>query len=547
MESEVPGILSLLERIYVYVNCTIIQTVRLSCCRRFTRSYCYTCKSSDKKEARNLEPIIENSRVYASAAWMIIPIVTVLVDLSWINYVDALILGNASYVFHNFTLFFLLIIVTYIAFKKVVPRYNRNRMLMVGVLWLILFLVFDLSFQFYAQSYTSDLVLLEYNILAGRLRWLVLLVMLFGPFFMVRTHVGDPDLFSMPIGKMVTIGLLPSRLKITYYRRRGAQIGKGVSIGPLSILECEKIVIEDHAEIGAACMIRAREFRLGRYSRLDMLVIIDTYRVIIGEEVTIQEQVYIGGLKTDKSIIEIGDLSMIFAQSVINPTHPIRIGKRVGIGGSNFLFTHGSWQPILDGFPVAFGPITIEDGVWFPWRVFVLPNVHIGKEATLGAGSVVNRDIPARSLAAGVPAKVLRADGDYIKKFTDDEKRNILKDMLLELVSYLRMEDWKVTDPIMNNNFAKMSFRTPYGPSSKHDNSVFLMFEDKDELWMKLDDHSFVITLFPLSPEKAADLEKSSSWWFDLANSTWGGTRTKVSLAIKGWLARYGHWMKYSS
>jgi acetyltransferase-like isoleucine patch superfamily enzyme len=170
-----------------------------------------------------------------------------------------------------------------------------------------------------------------------------------------------------------------------------------------------------------------------------MLVIIDTHKVTIGEEVTIQEQVYIGGLKTDKSVIEIGDLSMIFSGSVLNPTHPIKIGKRVGIGGYNYLFTHGTWQPILDGFPVAFGPITIEDGVWFPWRVFVLPNVHIGKEATIGAGAVVNKDVPARALAAGVPAKVLRRDEEYIKRFTDAEKREIMKNVLVDLVGYLRI------------------------------------------------------------------------------------------------------------
>lgn len=494
-----------------------------------------------------MEPIIRNSRIYAIAAWIVIPIITVIVDFSWTNYLENLVPNVISYVLHNLTLFILLIIFTNLIFKRAVPRYNRSRMLSVGFLWLIFFIIFDIVYQFYAFSTTPDFVLLEYNIFAGRLRWLALLVMLFGPFLMVRTHIGDPDLFSMPIGKMATIGLLPSNLKIAYYRRKGAQIGEGVSIGPLAILDCEDIVIEDHAEIGMACMIRAKEFRLGKYSKLGMLVIIDTYKVIIGEEVTIQEQVYIGGLKTDKSIIEIGDLSMIFAQSVINPTHPIKIGKRVGIGGSNFLFTHGTWQPVLDGFPVAFGPITIEDGVWFPWRVFVLPNVHIGKEATLGAGSVVNRDIPARSLAAGVPAKVLRTDGEHIKKYTDSEKRGILKDMLVELVGYLRMEDWNMTDPVLEDDFAKASFRTPRGPSSKHDNHIIFMFEDKEELWKDIEKSSFVITLFPLDSQKASDLVQLGSWWFDLTNSTWGGTRTNVSLVINGWLSRYGHWMKYTS
>jgi acetyltransferase-like isoleucine patch superfamily enzyme len=494
-----------------------------------------------------LEEIIKNNRAYAVAAWIFMPIVTVVFEWLWNGYPTGMLSAEVWYVLGYLILFFLLILTTNITFKKLIPRYRRGRMLAVGILWTVFFLVFDLVSQYYVFTVSPFEVLVDYNIFAGRLRGLLLLVMLFGPFFMVRTHIGDPDLFSMPIGQMATIGLLPSSLKIAYYRRKGAEIGEGVSIGPLAILDCKKIVIGDHVDIGMACIIRANEFRIGKYSKLGMLVIIDTHKVTIGEEVTIQEQVYIGGLKTDKSTIEIGDLSMIFAQSVINPTHPIKIGKRVGIGGSNFLFTHGTWQPILDGFPVAFGPITIEDGVWFPWRVFVLPNVHIGKEATIGAGSVINRDIPARSLAAGVPAKVLRKDEEYIKKYTDKEKRDILKDMLVELVGYLRIEDWQATDPILDDAYAKTTFRTPYGPSSKQDNHVVFMFEDKKEYWDMIDENSFVITLFPLDSERISSLEQAGSWWFDLANSTWGGQRTKVSQVINLWLSRYGHWMKYSS
>ncbi|MHA1942945.1 MAG: acyltransferase [Candidatus Thorarchaeota archaeon] len=489
-----------------------------------------------------LEEFIKNSRSYAIAAWILILIVTLVFEWVW-----PLLVGPGLSMLRNLILFFLLLVVINLSFKKIVPRYKRGRMLSVGLIWLILFIIFDVVLYDYVLSIGSSTLFVEYNLFIGGLRGLILLAVFLGPFFMVRTHIGDPDLFSMPIGKMATIGLLPSSLKIAYYRRKGAEIGEGVTIGPLAILDCKKIVIGDYAEIGLACMIRAKEFTMGRYSHLGMLVIIDTHKVVIGEEVTIQEQVYIGGLKTDKSEIEIGDLSMIFSQSVINPTHPIKIGKRVGIGGSNFLFTHGTWQPILDGFPVAFGPITIEDGVWFPWRVFVLPNVHIGKEATIGAGSVINRDVPARSLAAGVPAKVLRKDEEYIKRYSDEEKQDILKNMLTEFVGYIRTEDWKASDPELLEDYASTTFRTPRGPSSKEDNQVIFLFEDSESAWARVSERAFVITLFALDDQKSTEIEKSGSWWFDLENRTWGGKRTNISLVVNGWLARYGHWMKYTS
>lgn len=487
------------------------------------------------------------SRVYAILAWFSVPLVTVPLEWSWEILLSPLLPDGSSDMFRVVALLLFLLVLIRTLFIRAVPEYKRGGMLVVGLIWTVLFILFDMTYQWEVFGKEYAILFADYNVFAGGLRGLVLLLMLLGPFFFVRTPQGDPDLLSMPIGKMATIGLLPSGLKIAYYRRRGAIIGEGVNIGPLSILDCKKIVIGDHVDIGMACMIRAHEFTIGKYSKLGMLVIIDTHKVLIGDEVTIQEQVYIGGLKTDKSIIEIGDLSMIFAQSVLNPTHPIKIGKRVGIGGSNFLFTHGTWQPVLDGFPVAFGPITIEDGVWFPWRVFVLPNVHIGKEATIGAGSVINRDVPARSLAAGVPAKVLRTDSEYIKTYTDTQKREILKDILVELGGYLRVEDWTVSDPVLEEDYAFITFRTPVGPSSEVDNQVIILFEDTEDTWRKVENRAIVITLFGLKQEIVSEIEERGAWWFDLENSTWGGARTTVSLTINGWLARYGHWMKYAS
>ena len=46
--------------------------------------------------------------------------------------------------------------------------------------------------------------------------------------------------------------------------------------------------------------------------------------------------------------------------------------------------------------------------VWLGANVTVLPGVTIGDDAVIGAGSVVTRDIPARSIAVGSPAHVVR-------------------------------------------------------------------------------------------------------------------------------------------
>lgn len=53
-------------------------------------------------------------------------------------------------------------------------------------------------------------------------------------------------------------------------------------------------------------------------------------------------------------------------------------------------------------------PVTIGNDCWFGANVVVCPGVTIGDNCVIGAGSVVTRDIPANSFAAGNPCRVIR-------------------------------------------------------------------------------------------------------------------------------------------
>ena len=138
---------------------------------------------------------------------------------------------------------------------------------------------------------------------------------------------------DFPILKMLTLGLLPSFLKIWYYRLRGAQIEDNVSIGFLSILECNNIVLKTGSKIGFLTYIRAETFVLGRFSVINSLVYIDTRFVEIGEETIIMEQTMIGGMQTHLSKFTIGDRCKVFPNCVLNTTYPISIGNEVGRRG----------------------------------------------------------------------------------------------------------------------------------------------------------------------------------------------------------------------
>lgn len=53
-------------------------------------------------------------------------------------------------------------------------------------------------------------------------------------------------------------------------------------------------------------------------------------------------------------------------------------------------------------------PITIGRGSWIGQNAVIMPGVTIGELAIVGANSVVTRDVPARSVAVGAPARVVR-------------------------------------------------------------------------------------------------------------------------------------------
>src|SRR5437764_1188882 len=61
--------------------------------------------------------------------------------------------------------------------------------------------------------------------------------------------------------------------------------------------------------------------------------------------------------------------------------------------------------------PIIAKPIVIEDDVWIGIGAIVLKGVRIGKGATVGAGTVLTRDVPPGALVAGNPAKILGKDG----------------------------------------------------------------------------------------------------------------------------------------
>jgi len=87
-----------------------------------------------------------------------------------------------------------------------------------------------------------------------------------------------------------------------------------------------------------------------------------------------------------------------------------RLGDHVSItSGVKFISHDGGVWVFRDRFPDldVFGPITVGSNVFIGINALIMPGVTIGDNVVIGSGAVVTRDIPANSVAAGVPARVL--------------------------------------------------------------------------------------------------------------------------------------------
>jgi acetyltransferase-like isoleucine patch superfamily enzyme len=89
----------------------------------------------------------------------------------------------------------------------------------------------------------------------------------------------------------------------------------------------------------------------------------------------------------------------------------VRLGTGVRIGAHSSIlgFNHGFEvdRPVYHQ-PLTIRGITIGDDVWIGSQVVILDGVTIGDHVVIGAGSIVTKDIPSYSVAAGNPARLLR-------------------------------------------------------------------------------------------------------------------------------------------
>ena len=106
--------------------------------------------------------------------------------------------------------------------------------------------------------------------------------------------------------------------------------------------------------------------------------------------------------------IKIGKRVFINAGCQFQDQGGIEIGDDVLIGPQTIIVTlNHDPNPEKRGGMIP-KPVRICDKVWLGARVTICPGVTIGEGAIVGAGAVVTKDVPPRTVVAGVPARIFR-------------------------------------------------------------------------------------------------------------------------------------------
>jgi acetyltransferase-like isoleucine patch superfamily enzyme len=212
----------------------------------------------------------------------------------------------------------------------------------------------------------------------------------------------------------------------------GVAVGEDVSFGAYVVVHAGTVIgdgcaIEDHAVLGKRPRLARHSGARGEVRALELRA-----RVSVGAGAVVFAGASVGPdvILGDQSFVReracIGEGSVIGRGSVVD--NDVVIGARVRVQTNVYLT---AFTLIEDDVFVGPGAITTNDdtmarhGAQTPVRGATLrracrvgggavltPGVEIGEEAFVAAGAVVTRDVPARAVVMGVPARVVREVGE---------------------------------------------------------------------------------------------------------------------------------------
>jgi acetyltransferase-like isoleucine patch superfamily enzyme len=216
--------------------------------------------------------------------------------------------------------------------------------------------------------------------------------------------VGNVSVFSLIKFELITTlfsgipGALGLFLRKLFFPCLFKKSGKGVVFGKqMTIRHPKKIEIGDGVVFDDNTVLDAKgDNNLG---------------IVMGDNILVGRNTIISCKGGD---IEIGDYSNIGPNNTLISETVLKIGKYVFTAGHSYLIAGGNHsfekkdRPIWFQPSISKGGILIEDDIWIGAQSTILDGVKIGTGTVIGAASLVLKSIPSFSVAAGIPAQVIK-------------------------------------------------------------------------------------------------------------------------------------------
>ena len=160
--------------------------------------------------------------------------------------------------------------------------------------------------------------------------------------------------------------------------------------------------------LGAGCRVDASVSVMRYGERSDVLCLADEVSLYANTRLVL------GDVVADPCVgIRIGARTIVNVGAYLSGEGGLEIGADVLIGphakllSAGHAIDEGDW--IIARNRITRARIVVEDGAWIGAGAIVLEGVRIGRGAVVAAGALVRQDVPAGMVAAGMPARVLRA------------------------------------------------------------------------------------------------------------------------------------------
>lgn len=162
-----------------------------------------------------------------------------------------------------------------------------------------------------------------------------------------------------------------------------------------------------HIEVNGELICGERTTNLN--DRTTTLIVKDNAKLIVKGRFSIFSGCRIG--VTENAILELGSGYINYDSKIYCFDH-ITIGNDVVIS-ENVTIRDSDNHELIDSKHVKAQPIKIGNHVWIGLNATILKGVNIGDGAVIAAGAVVTKNVPAKCLAAGVPAKVIKENVEW--------------------------------------------------------------------------------------------------------------------------------------